>query len=172
MSKTFYATGNLKHNGVAFAKGDVVEGLESEVAESLLASGAISTKAVETETPEVNPLLQSDAAKAEARKNKGQESQESKDEKRQPEVGGESSDSGEESIDGSEGDDSSDDDESSTKATYRVLESFEHPEGTKHEVDDVIELEEDEASDFTKGLFKKGFIVKIEGEDEGPGSQL
>ncbi len=191
MSKTYYATGNIKHDDVKYAKGDEILDLSEKQAESLLSSGAISTEKIEDEVSEGEDLIQSPEEKAKARKDKGQESQESKDKSRDLKVGGEAQDSGEPSVDSDEGNggssdenDSSQEDsttDSEVKSKYKVLRGLEYPRGTVHEVDAELELTEDEANGFAVGSIEKveqkegGFLNKILGsgkKEESPSSNL
>lgn len=143
MSKnTFFAHGNLKHNGIRYAKGDVVKDLSESEAKRLEAQGIISTDEPSSDPVGDEPRNQSDAAKAEARKNKGQASQEEKDENR-PEVGGESFDSGEGSIDGDEG---NADGDSESPQEYTVLKKFQR-NGEKFKKGETITLTATEAEE-------------------------
>lgn len=173
--KTFYATRNIKCDGVAYVKGDEISGLSEENIKTLTGSDAISTDKPVIKEPDTNARDQSPSEKADARKAKGQDSQETKD-KNRPEVGGESSDSGEASIDSDEGkengasdssEDSADDAGSEEgageagKGQYKVLKGVEFPKGTPHEEGTVLELSDEEASGFAEGL-----IEKIESTDD------
>lgn len=51
MSKTYFVTGNLNHDGVPYVKGDTID-LETDVAKVLLKDGILSVKKVEP-APEV-----------------------------------------------------------------------------------------------------------------------
>ena len=99
MRNQYFATGNIKHNGVVYARGDEVVDLTDEQAEAHLSNGVISTDEVVDETPEDESRIQSPEEKAKARSGKNQRSQINKDGDKTPEVGGESADSGEPSVD-------------------------------------------------------------------------
>lgn len=174
-NKTFYATRNIKCNGVQYVKGDEVTGLSDESSASLQASEAISSTKPVIEEPNTEAREQSDKDKAGARKDKDQDSQETKDSKR-PEVGGESTDSGEGSIDdesGNEGGasneggndqndqgDGNSGDASEKLSQYTVLKKFK-AEGNKYKVGEVVEMTDAEAAEFEEGV-----IEKIESSDD------
>jgi hypothetical protein len=167
-NKTFYATGNLKHNGERYATGDVVKGLSAEEAERLEKDGAVSTDESVTEPEGDAPREQSAEEKAAARKAKGQDTQENKDDSRGPEVGGEANDSGETSVDEGVGDsetgssdESNDSGDEIVKEQFKVLQGVEFPKGTPHEEGAVLVLSAEEAATFVEGL-----IEKIESADD------
>lgn len=175
MSKTFYATGNINHNGVAYKRGDVVGDLSDEQSKALLESGAISTSEINDEPGEGDSNIQTDAEKTKARDAKGQDSQESKDADRTPEVGGKASDSGEDSIDseagndngasdqGSQGDGNDSGDASNKASQYTVLQKFK-AEGNKYKVGEVVEMTDEEATQFIAER-GEGIIEKVESGD-------
>jgi len=141
MTKTYKVKSNLKHDGNLYTRGKKVE-LDEEVAMQLLNDQVIVE--IENDIEEEEKISPQPAVNNVNRK--GEETDgEAKVEpgkvtKPQP------------------GDEVKDD--TPKKSEYKVLKGLEYPRGTVHNIDDVIELTDEQASKFSEGL-----IEEIEKED-------
>ena len=130
---------NLRHNGKDFKKGDVID-LDEATAEALLNDNIIvdvnaedvEDEEIETPQPPVNEVKrEGDQVDGEVKVEPGTV------EKPQP------------------GDNQDNENNEPVKSQYKVLQGLEYPQGTVHEVDAVLELTDEEASNFAEGLIAK-----------------
>lgn len=138
---TYKVKSNLKHDGKEFAKGDTIE-LEGEQAKQLLQDGIIvdpNAEGGEGEGEAESPQPPVNTADREGENVEGE--REIKPGTTEPPQPGEGQDE-------------------APKSQYKVLQGLEHPKGTAHEVDAILELTDEEASEFAEGL-----IEKVEAED-------
>lgn len=133
---------NLNHNGRGYKKGDEVE-LNDEAAAQLIKDGIVANpkeKDDEDDKKETQPSVNNVSREGgdvdgEAKVEAGAKNEPTKD------------------------DDDEDDEEENKndapKSEYKVLKELEYPQGTVHEVDEVLALTEVEAGKFDEGLLEK-----------------
>ena len=143
MKKFYKAKSNIKHDGNLYTKGKKVE-LDEEVAEKLLSDQVIVEIENDIEEDEkISPQPAVNNVKRENERTDGKvEIEPGKIEKPQP------------------GDEIKKDD-IPEKSEYKILKGLEYPKGTVHNIDDVVELTDEQASKF-----KKGLIEKIEAKED------
>ena len=137
MKKTYKVKSNLKHDGILYIRGKKIE-LEEDVATKLLNDNIIVEIDNDVEEDEkISPQPAVNNVKRENERTDGKvEIEPGKIEKPQP------------------GDEIKKDD-IPEKSEYKILKGLEYPKGTVHNIDDVIELTDEQASKFAEGLIEK-----------------
>ena len=142
MKKTYKVKSNLKHDGTLYIRGKKIE-LEEDVATKLLNDNIIVE--IDNDVEEDEKISPQPAVNNVTRKNESTdgkvEIEPGKIEKPQP------------------GDEIKND--TPEKSEYKILKGLEYPRGTVHNIDDVIELTDEQASKFADGL-----IERIETKDD------
>ena len=136
MKKTYKVKSNLKHDGNLYTRGKKVE-LDEEVATQLLNDQVIveiENDIEEEEKTSPQPAVNNVTRKGEETDGKV-EVEPGKVTKPQP------------------GDEVKND--TPEKSEYKILKGLEYPRGTVHNIDDVIELTDEQASKFAEGLIEK-----------------
>ena len=142
MKKTYNVKSNLKHDGILYIRGKKIE-LEEDVATKLLNDNIIveiDNDVEEDEKISPQPAVNNVTRKGEETDGEV-EVEPGKVTKPQP------------------GDEVKDD--TPEKSEYKILKGLEYPKGTVHNIDDVVELTDEQASKF-----KKGLIEKIEAKED------
>ena len=137
MKKFYKAKSNLKHDGNLYTKGKKVE-LDEEVAEKLLNDKVIVE--IENDIEEEEKTSPQPAVNNVTRK--GEET----DGEVEVEPG---------KVTKPQPGDEVDKDDTPEKSEYKILKGLEYPKGTVHNIDDVIELTDEQASKFKEGLIEK-----------------
>ena len=137
MKKTYKVKSNLKHDGNLYTRGKKVE-LDEEVATQLLNDQVIVE--IENDIEEEEKISPQPAVNNVTRK--GEET----DGEVEVEPG---------KVTKPQPGDEVDKEDEPEKSEYKILKGLEYPKGTVHNIDDVIELTDEQASKFADGLIEK-----------------